>query len=104
MNLVKSLIVAAAVALPALSFAQSTQPLTRAQVRQELVALQQAGYNPSSDETQYPQNIQQAEARLHAHDSVAPTSYGGSAAGASASGARAGGSDIPGLGPIFAHS
>ncbi|NLP63542.1 DUF4148 domain-containing protein [Paraburkholderia sacchari] len=104
MNLVKPLIVAAAVALPALSFAQSTQPLTRAQVREELVALQQAGYNPSSDETQYPRNIQQAEARLHAHDSVATTSYGGSTAGTSASGARVNGSDIPGLGPIFAHS
>ncbi|MDR3097698.1 MAG: DUF4148 domain-containing protein [Paraburkholderia sp.] len=104
MNFIKSLVVAAAVALPVLSFAQSTQPITRAQVRQELVALQQAGYNPSADETQYPRNIQQAEARLHAHDSVATTSYGSPAAGTSASGARTDRSDIPGLGPIFAHS
>ncbi|MFX1765674.1 DUF4148 domain-containing protein [Paraburkholderia sp. A1RI-2L] len=104
MNLVKSLIVAATIALPALSFAQSTQPLTRAQVHQELVALEQAGYNPSADETQYPRNIQQAEARLHAHDRVATASYGGSAAGTWASGARMDGSEIPGLGPIFAHS
>lgn len=104
MNIVKSLIVATAVALPALSFAQSAQPLTRAQVRQELVQLQQAGYNPSADHTQYPRSIQQAEARLHAQDSVTTTSYGGAAASTSASGARVHDADIPGLGPIYAHS
>jgi hypothetical protein len=57
MKLVQSMIVAAVVAIPALSFAQSNQPLTRADVRAQLVELQQAGYNPSSDHTQYPKNI-----------------------------------------------
>lgn len=45
------------------SFAQSfdnQQPKTRAQVRQELVELEQAGYNPN-DWIDYPENIQAAE-------------------------------------------
>jgi hypothetical protein len=107
MKLVKSLIVAVAVAAPALSFAQSVQPITRAEVRQELIELQQAGYNPSADETQYPRNIQQAEARVSAQQSAAATAYGGSMAGTSASGAgshtSAPTSDIPGLGSLYAH-
>ena len=40
MKLVQSLIVAALIAAPAVSFAQSNQPVTRAQVRAELVQLQ----------------------------------------------------------------
>jgi hypothetical protein len=108
MNLVKSLIVAVAVAAPALSFAQSNQPVTRAQVRAELVQLQQAGYNPAADETQYPANIQQAEARVSAQHSAAAAAYGGSVAGTSASGSasasHAPADEIPGLGPIYAHS
>ena len=60
MKLVQSIVVAALLAVPALSFAQSNQPLTRAQVRAELVQLQQAGYNPASDNTQYPVNIEAA--------------------------------------------
>lgn len=45
------------------TFAQSfdnQQPKTRAQVRQELVELEQAGYNPN-DWIDYPENIQAAE-------------------------------------------
>ena len=60
MKLVQSLIVAALIAAPAVSFAQSNQPVTRAQVRAELIQLQQAGYNPASDNTQYPKNIEAA--------------------------------------------
>jgi len=114
MKRVQSLIVAALVAVPALSFAQSVQPLTRAQVREELIELQQAGYNPSADETQYPQNIQQAEARLQAQQGAAANAFGGVMAGTSSSGshaqarpgqhAAAQSEDIPGLGPIYAHS
>src|ERR1700760_5176068 len=68
MKLVQSLIVAALVAVPVVSFAQSQpqQALTRAEVRAELVQLEKAGYNPSSDNTQYPQNIEAAEARISA--------------------------------------
>jgi hypothetical protein len=82
MKLLTSLIVAAVVAIPVAAFAQSSQPVTRAQVRAELVQLEQAGYRPASDRTRYPDNIQATQARLN----VASASYGSSIEGASASG------------------
>ncbi|REE23750.1 MULTISPECIES: DUF4148 domain-containing protein [unclassified Paraburkholderia] len=102
MKVIQSLIVAAAVALPALSFAQSNQPLTRAQVRAELVQLEKAGYNPASDETQYPRNILAAEARVSAQNGPTASSYGSATAGSSASGSRASDSEVIGLGAIYA--
>jgi hypothetical protein len=102
MKVIQSLIVAAAIALPALSFAQSNQPLTRAEVRAELVQLEKAGYNPAGDETQYPRNIEAAEARVSARHGVVASSYGPSTGGNSASGSRASDSAIIGLGAIYA--
>jgi hypothetical protein len=102
MKLVQSLIVAAVVAIPALSFAQSNQPLTRADIRAQLVELQRVGYNPASDQAQYPKNIEAAQARLNAQQSLASSSYGGLTAGASASGSRDAQSDVIGLGPVYA--
>ena len=114
MKLVQSLIVAALVAVPVVSFAQSQpQQLTRAEVRAELVQLEKAGYNPSSDNTQYPQNIEAAEARISAGQGA--TAHGGVVSSGSASGSREpmkhaaanganDGSDIVGLGAIYAHS
>ncbi|NKJ50290.1 hypothetical protein CIC12_26915 [Burkholderia sp. SG-MS1] len=117
MKLVQSLIVAALVAVPAASFAQSQQqPLTRAEVRAELVQLQKAGYNPSSDNTQYPQNIEAALAHVQADNGSVAATYGGVAQTSAASGSRAPKSHTPmshahateseviGLGPIYAHS
>lgn len=123
MKLVQSLVVAALVAVPALSFAQSSvqnAPVTRAEVKAELVQLQQAGYNPASDNTQYPANLQAALARVSAANgetasASAASSYGGVTQGASAAGSRAPrvqlnapvngpDADVPGLGPIYAHS
>ncbi|RZF26034.1 DUF4148 domain-containing protein [Paraburkholderia sp. UYCP14C] len=113
MKLVQSLIVAALVAVPVVSFAQPQQALTRAEVRAELVQLEKAGYNPASDNTQYPQNIEAAEARISAgHDAAA---YGGVANGSSASGSPMpmkhaavdhvhDGSNVVGLGSIYAGS
>lgn len=67
---------AIALATPAMAFAQTTnEPVTRAQVRAELVQLENAGWRPSSEETSYPSDIQAAEARVHAGDM--PTGYGG---------------------------
>ena len=108
MNLIKSLIVAAVVAVPVVSFAQSSQPITRAQVRAELVQLQQAGYSPAADYTKYPLNIQAAEARVNAQNPQAASAYGPSTNGSSASGspvASVGSAqdNVPGLGPIYAH-
>ena len=102
MKVIQSLIVAAAVALPALSFAQSNQPLTRAEVRAQLVELQKAGYNPASDQTQYPKNIEAAQARVNAQKGLSASSYGPSTGGTSASGSRGSDADVIGLGPIYA--
>lgn len=54
------------------TFAQSASvPPTRAQVRADLIKLEQVGYNPASanDET-YPADIQAAEAKVAAEDAA----------------------------------
>jgi hypothetical protein len=62
-------------AAPAVAFAESDSPITRAQVRSELMQLEAAGYKPASgDEPNYPTNIQEADARVSAHGQ---TYYGG---------------------------
>ena len=51
------------------AFAQSAAPLTRAQVRDELIRLEAAGYDPAKgDEGAYPADIQAAEAKLAEQD------------------------------------
>lgn len=51
------------------AFAQSSAPLTRAQVREELIRLEAAGYEPSKgDDGEYPADIQAAQARAAAQD------------------------------------
>ncbi|EDT02912.1 DUF4148 domain-containing protein [Burkholderia ambifaria] len=75
----KSLVsaVAAAVALSASfgAFAQST--VTRAQVRNELVQLEKAGYKPSQSSPHYPNDLLAAQARVRAADA---SGYGAQAA------------------------
>jgi Domain of unknown function (DUF4148) len=74
---------AGALAAPALGFAQSNAPLTRADVRADLVRVEQAGYHPStSDDATYPADIQAAEAKVAAQTDVpssesAESAYGG---------------------------
>ncbi|CAM2161740.1 DUF4148 domain-containing protein [Paraburkholderia sacchari] len=83
-TLIKALALSLAVAMPAISFAQaSNDSLTRAQVEGQLIQLEHAGYKPSR--TQYPADIQAAEARVAAN---AGTGYGGTAASTSQSGDR----------------
>ncbi|KAB0684002.1 DUF4148 domain-containing protein [Burkholderia territorii] len=51
------------------AFAQSNAPLTRAQVRDELIRLEAAGYDPSKgDDGEYPVDIQAAMAKLAEQD------------------------------------
>lgn len=67
-------------AAPVLSFAQSNAPLTRAEVRADLVRVEQAGYNPSpGDDASYPADIQAAEAKIAAQNTQQTTqsAYGG---------------------------
>jgi hypothetical protein len=69
-SLIKAVVIAAVVAAPAVSFAQSSQqPVTRAEVRNELIQLEHAGYNPStSSDADYPANVQAAEQRVQAQN------------------------------------
>jgi hypothetical protein len=62
-------------AVPITSFAQqSNGPLTRTQVRAELVQVVEAGYNPGRrDIGKYPADIQAAEARIAAQHGTAGT-------------------------------
>lgn len=67
-------------AAPVLSFAQSNAPLTRAEVRADLVRVEQAGYSPSvGDDADYPASIQAAEAKVAAQTAAQTTQsgYGG---------------------------
>ncbi|MBN3751963.1 DUF4148 domain-containing protein [Paraburkholderia sp. Tr-20389] len=99
----QSIIVAALFALPIASFAQSNQPLTRAEVRAQLVELQQAGYNAAVDATQYPKNLQEAEARISAQKFAANSAYGEADGAKSASGARAKAREVVGLDSVYAR-
>lgn len=73
---------------PVTSFAQTDQPLTRAQVREQLVQIERAGYTPgASDSYNYPENIMAAEARVAAQNYGAQNSgYGSSISSSSQSG------------------
>ncbi|WP_423369385.1 DUF4148 domain-containing protein [Burkholderia sp. LMG 32019] len=57
MKAARILVVAVLAAIPALSFADTGHGLTRADVRAELVRLEQAGYNPARSEPHYPEDI-----------------------------------------------
>ncbi|WP_028218873.1 DUF4148 domain-containing protein [Paraburkholderia oxyphila] len=70
-SLIQAVVIAATLAAPVAVFAQSNQPLTRAQVREELIQIEKAGYNPASaNPYEYPANIQAAEARVAAQNSA----------------------------------
>lgn len=96
-SLVQAVVVAAALVAPVVSFAQPGSTITRAQVRAELVKLQQAGYNSArGEDPHYPEAIQAATARvaeqqraLAQAQGADASGYGAQAQGASASGSRA---------------
>jgi len=64
-------IAAAVIAIPSFAFAQAdasnNSPVTRAQVKADLVRVEQAGYNPAGSDINYPADIQAAEARVSAN-------------------------------------
>ncbi|WP_296649708.1 DUF4148 domain-containing protein [Paraburkholderia sp.] len=85
-SLIQAVVVAAALAAPVAVFAQSNQPVTRAQVRAELVQLEKAGYNPArGQDPYYPADIQAAEAKVAAENG-ATSGYGGAVNGSSDAG------------------
>ncbi|MFM0327596.1 DUF4148 domain-containing protein [Caballeronia glebae] len=79
---------AAVISAPITSFAQSSNtPVTRAQVKNELVQLERAGYRPNK--VKYPADIQAAEARVAAQGGQAVsarTDVGGTSDGSSQAG------------------
>ncbi|MFM0226274.1 DUF4148 domain-containing protein [Paraburkholderia dipogonis] len=89
-SLIEAVVIAALISAPLAAFAQSNQPVTRAQVRAELIQLEKAGYNPgTANDDDYPANIQAAEARVAAQKSAAQTSgYGSATNGSSQAGGR----------------
>ena len=100
-SLIYAMVAASVLATPLASMAQtqSDQPVTREQVRQDLIRLEQAGFEPRANDIYYPANIQAAEARAYGGQgqAVADTSgtaadtsgYGGVAAQSGQSGAPA---------------
>lgn len=70
--------------IPVTVYAQNNVPLTRAQVRQNLVRLEKAGYSPGANDPHYPDDLLAAEARVAAMQGA---SVGGEGNGQSASGA-----------------
>ncbi|MDR5751308.1 MULTISPECIES: DUF4148 domain-containing protein [unclassified Caballeronia] len=97
MKSLQAVVIVAVLATPLASFAQqSNAPVTRAQVRAELVQLEKAGYNPAKrDNTTYPSDVQAAEARIAAGNpstQAATQGVGGVTSGATQSGHRTSGS------------
>lgn len=81
----QTLLVAFALAAPVAAFAQNDSPVTRAQVRGELVQLEQAGWHPTAGrDPHYPDDLMAAEARVAKADGQ--DAYGGVANGTVASG------------------
>jgi Domain of unknown function (DUF4148) len=88
-SLFPALLIASALAAPTFAFAQDNAPVTRAEVRAQLTQLEQAGYNPATNDNYYPQALQAAEQRVDAKNGVETQSYGPATSGTSASGMRA---------------
>ena len=93
-SLFKAVAVAAVLAAPVVSFAQSNEPVTRAEVRQQLIQLEKAGYNPATaNDYNYPADIQAAEAKVNAQNEATAqaqtTGYGPAAGASSQSGSPA---------------
>lgn len=104
-TLVPAALVAAALAVPALSFAQDNSTPTRAEVKSDLQRTEQAGYDPAGDHTMYPQNAQAAESRVGAREAAGYASYGGASTnGTQAYGNRMDNGPLSGRGSVyFAH-
>ena len=101
-SLVKAVAITAVVALPVLSFAQSNEPVARAEVRQDLMQVESAGYNPAADDrTTYPEKAQAAEQQLHPQSGQMQQGYGGSNSGSSAAGMGARPMPRDGTKPIY---
>ncbi|MGN6668302.1 MAG: DUF4148 domain-containing protein [Trinickia sp.] len=97
-SLIQAVVVAAAFAAPVAVFAQSNAPVTRAQVKAELIQFEQAGGRTNfSNDPYYPDDAQVAQARVNAQNGN-NQAVGGVQAGSSASGSPA---KASGVKPLF---
>ncbi|OYD73737.1 UNVERIFIED_ORG: uncharacterized protein DUF4148 [Burkholderia sp. CF145] len=71
---------------PVLAFAQSNEPLTRAEVRAQVLQVEHAGYDPFANDFRYPENLQRAEAKIAQQQADTSTAYGPTSNGAVQSG------------------
>ena len=98
--------VAAAISLPVAAHAQADgSSVTRAKLREELVQLERAGYQPGRNDPHYPDNLLAAEARIRAAagaDPYAVSAVGGTTDGRSDSGSRVG-ATVPQNNALYAH-
>ncbi len=103
-SLIQAVALSAALALPVASFAQSNEPVTRAQVKAELVQLEKAGYQPAmGNNIHYPDDIQAAEAKVAATNGET-SGYGGVAAGSSEAGQMPMSTQVSGYSPpLYNH-
>ncbi|WP_246530267.1 DUF4148 domain-containing protein [Paraburkholderia podalyriae] len=77
--------------IPALASAETNGPLARAQVRAQLVELEQAGYNPGADcPANCPESLQHAEAVVAQQQANANAAYGPAFSGTVQAGKRVG--------------
>ncbi|UVE67377.1 DUF4148 domain-containing protein [Burkholderia pyrrocinia] len=84
MKTARILAVAVLAAIPALSFADTGHGLTRADVRAELVRLEQAGYNPARSDPHYPEDVAAALQVVRSDQNGPSKSQGDNVADASA--------------------
>ncbi|WP_082710215.1 DUF4148 domain-containing protein [Burkholderia sp. TSV86] len=89
-TLIYAITAACAVGASFSAIAQSNEPVTRAQVRAELVQLEKAGYHPGVSSPYYPADIQAAQARVQG--SADTSGYGAQAAPVAHAGAPVGSS------------
>jgi ABC-type sugar transport system substrate-binding protein len=86
-SLIPALLIASALAAPSFAFAQDNNaPVTRAEVRSQLIQLEKAGYSPATKDNDYPQALQEAQQRVDSSNGVAAQAYGPSTSGTSESG------------------
>lgn len=78
-----ALVLSSALAAPSFAFAENNGPVTREQVKADLVRLEEAGYRPGGEDPNYPQDIQAAEQKSREQQNQA-TAYGSTMDGTSA--------------------
>ncbi|QBR04472.1 DUF4148 domain-containing protein [Paraburkholderia pallida] len=87
------------------AYAQTTTPLTHAQVRAQLVQLESSGYTPARrNDATYPADIQAAEERVQARESAGTLVASGMGSGTGST-SQAGGHDSAyrGTSKLFEH-